>query len=114
MIALLPLILAAALPVPAAAIPRRAGQCSWVRGRFGVFNGSGINRLWVTGSSHMLALRDDDEDVPPAVKQLWSRDIPMDYELWGAFRVCAREPWIKGHMQHIRIMATRGTVLRHR
>ena len=107
----LPLLLSAASIPPIATIPKRAGQCSWVRGRLSIYNGSSLNRIWVVGTGHLLALRDGDEDVPPAVWRMWNKSNPFDYELWGDFRVCAREPWIKGHMQHIRIRATRGTVL---
>ena len=114
MIALLSLLLAATPMSPIATIPRRAGQCSWVHGRFSVYNGSSLNRLWVVGSGHLLALWDGDENVPLAIRQLWNRPNPFDYELWGEFRVCARERWIRGHMQHVRIMAARKTFLRLR
>jgi|GEM_PF-1585932 len=107
----LPLLLGAASVPPSTTIPRHAGQCSWVRGRLSIYNGSSLNRLWVVGTDHLLALRDDDQDVPPAVWRLWHKSNPFDYELWGDFRVCARERWIKGHMQHIRICAARRTVL---
>ena len=114
MIGLLPLLLVAAPTTSAATIPQRAGQCSWVRGRFSISNGSSLNRLWVVGSGHLLALRDGDDDVPPAIWRLWNQPNPFDYELWGEFRVCARERWIDGHMQHVRITATSKTVLRLR
>jgi len=114
MVVLLPLALAAASMGTRATIPKRVGQCSWVRGRFSISNGSSINRLWVVGSGHMLALRDDDRNVPPAITRLWNQRNPFDYDLWGEFRVCARERWIDGHMQHVRITATRRTVLRLR
>jgi hypothetical protein len=111
---LLPLLLATAPTGPSATIPRHVGQCSWVRGRFNVSNGSSLNRLWVVGSGHLLALRDDDQNVPSAIWRLWNQPNPFDYELWGEFRVCARERWISGHMQHVRITAARKTLLRHR
>ncbi|MBW8841852.1 MAG: hypothetical protein JF608_08595 [Sphingomonadales bacterium] len=114
MIVLLSLLIAAQPVGAAATIPRRAGDCSWVRGRLSIYNGSSLNRLWVVGSGHLLALRDGDENVPAAIRRLWKQRSPFDYELWGAFRVCARERWIKGHMQHVRITATRETVLRLR
>ena len=114
MVAFLPLLLAAGWVGPDATIPRRAGQCSWVRGRFSVANGSSINRLWVVGSRHVLALKDGDENVPPAIERMWNKPNPFDYELWGEFHVCARERWIKGHMQHVRIISARRTVLRLR
>ncbi len=107
----LPLLLAAASTGPVATIPRSAGQCSWVRGRLSIYNGSSLNRIWVVGTGHFLALRDGDTAVPPAVQRLWNTGNPFDYELWGDFRVCARERWIRGHMQHVRITATRRTML---
>ncbi|WP_157082384.1 hypothetical protein [Sphingomonas pruni] len=110
----LPIILAAAPMAPIATIPRRAGQCSWVRGRFTIANGSSLNRLWVIGTGHVLALRDDDQKAPPAVWRMWNKPNPFAYELWGEFHVCARERWISGHMQHVRINATRNTLLRRR
>ena len=106
---ILPLLLAGAVINPAATIPRRPGQCSWVHGHFHVTNGSSINRLGVVGTGHVLALKDFDENVPPAIRRFWSLDRPFDHELWGDFYVCARERWIKGHMQHVRIVKTRRT-----
>ena len=109
---ILALVFAATAVYPTATIPKRAGQCGWVRGRFAVYNGSGINRIWVVGSGHLLALYDNDQNVPRAIWRLWNSDKPFERELWGEFYVCARERWIKGHMQHVRIRATRRTLMR--
>lgn len=109
------MLLALALFAAAAApgqhlFPIRAGQCQWVHGAFYVANGSGINRLWVRGTSHVLNLRDGDEDVPPAILRFWDHQ-PFEHRLWGDFLVCARERYIVGHMQRIRILRTRRTVI---
>jgi hypothetical protein len=91
--------------------PVRAGQCQWVRGGFSVANGSSVNRLFVSGTHHLLALYDDDARVPPAIAAFWKQE-PMEHRLWGDFFVCARERYVAGHMQHVRIVRTRRTSVR--
>lgn len=93
--------------------PERAGQCQWVHGGFVVANGSSVSRLFVSHTRHVLALDDSDKDVPTAIASFWKHE-PMDHWLWGEFFVCARERYIPGHMQHIRIRRTRHTIVRPR
>lgn len=110
---LLALALAVASPAPTPKLfPTRVGQCQWVRGRFSVYNGSGINRLWVRGTNHLLNLHDNDSyaEVPPAIKQFW-KDRPFQRRLWGEFYVCAQAKYVPGHMQRVRILRTRRTVV---
>ncbi|MET0308698.1 MAG: hypothetical protein ABW023_08325 [Sphingomonas sp.] len=103
-------LFAAATTAGHSPFPIRAGQCQWAHGRFVVANGSSINRLFLSRTKHALALRDDDRKVPPAIWRYWN-DRPFEHSLWGDFYVCARERHIAGHMQHIRILRTRRTVI---
>lgn len=106
-------LLAAGLSSAAHPFPQRAGECGWVHGAFVVANGSSVNRLFVSGTRHVLALYDDDANVPPAVRDFWKYE-PFENRLWGDFQVCARERYVIGHMQHVRILRARHMVIRPR
>jgi len=85
--------------------PTRVGQCQWVHGQFAFWNGSGIRRIWVIRTKHLINLYDWDENVPDgrfSLKNAWPRE---DYV--GDFYVCAREKFIPGHMQHVRLVRVR-------
>lgn len=89
--------------------PRTKDQCGWVYGRYAVFNGSSLRRIGVTGTSRIIAMRDEDDSVPIAIRR-WEKAGPhVTYEdaLFGEFKVCAVERRIPGHVQHVRILATR-------
>jgi hypothetical protein len=110
---LLAAALAAAAPA-ASAPPARAGECRWVHGRFSVWNGSSIERIWVIGTRRMIALDDLDEKVPPEIRRYEAgttehRDREAD-GLYGGFYVCARERSRPGRMQHVRLVRTRNLV----
>ncbi|WP_152569423.1 MULTISPECIES: hypothetical protein [Sphingomonas] len=109
MIALAAIVLAA-MPAAPPRFPTRAGQCEWVRGRFAFWNGAGIRRITVSGTRHIINLRDDDEDVPDirfSMRNAWPKE---DY--WGDFFVCAREIYVAGHMQHVRLRRVRSVIAR--
>ncbi|MEA3034058.1 MAG: hypothetical protein QOH86_2074 [Sphingomonadales bacterium] len=104
----------AAVAPAASGPPARAGECKWVRGRFNVWNGSGIQRIWVIGTRRMIALYDFDQDVPPEIRRYEAgtteyRDREAD-GLYGDFFVCARERSRPGWMQHVRVVRTRRLV----
>jgi hypothetical protein len=111
--ALLPLLFAATFSPGNNAFPHSAGECRWVHGGLTVANGSGINRLFVSGTHHVLALRDDDTKVPSTIKRFWDQK-PWENWLWGDFYVCARERYIVDHMQHVRILKVRRWVITSR
>jgi hypothetical protein len=99
------------LAVPAAAqapgwFPRKAGECGWVHGRYAVYNGSGVRRIWVIGTSHLLSLRDDEEDVLPEL------NAGLDKWLYGDFFACAVERFRPGRMQHVKVRRVRNLVVR--
>ena len=112
------MILAAAAllvaPISAPAPPLAAGACKWVHGRFNVWNGSSLRRIWIIGTHRLIALRDDDDDVPQQVRDyLYAGPYPLKTDgLFGDFRVCALEPSRIGHMQHIRLTAVRRLTFR--
>ena len=93
-------LLAAALPAA------KPGQCGWVHGRFAIYNGSGVQRIWIIGTHRVVALFDDDKALPPAIER-YERSGPSQEALFGDFRICARETRRPGHMQHVRVTATR-------
>ncbi|MEA3048996.1 MAG: hypothetical protein QOG84_832 [Sphingomonadales bacterium] len=111
------LLLAAALAAATPATPRppaQAGECKWVHGRFNVWNGSSIRRIWVIGTRRMIALRDDDEPVPREVARYENDSLVYgdreQHGLYGNFFVCARERSRPGHLQHVRLLGTRNLV----
>ena len=109
------MILAAALAVALTAtpFPTRSGQCGWVHGRFRIANGSSVQRIWIVGTRHVVALYDTDQYYPPALRRLVDskKYRPLDTAISGQFLVCARERWISGHMQHVRLKAARALVM---
>ena len=111
MLAIVPAATASAASSP----PARTGQCVWVHGRFAVYNGSSIQRIWIIGTRRIIALSDYDKSVPPEIrayeriaseKQNWGQD------LYGDFHVCALEPSRPGRMQHVRMLRTRNLIFR--
>jgi len=100
------LLLTAAHRVPLIAFPKHEGQCGWVHGRFHISNGSSIRRIWVIGTTHEIALFDSDNILPKLISDRgWN-----DPDLFGDFKVCARESYIRGHMQHIRLVDVRDLI----
>ncbi|MBX9883156.1 MAG: hypothetical protein K2X73_14445 [Sphingomonas sp.] len=71
--------------------PRIAGDCKWVRGRFDVWNGSSVRRIWIIGTHRLIALRDEDGDVPKEIRDyVYSGPFLLKADgLFGYFRVCA-------------------------
>lgn len=116
----MPLLLAAALALaaaaPANAPPQREGQCRWVHGRYAVYNGSSIRRIWVIGTRRIIALYDDDENIPPEIDRYHQilRGLGLDEALFGDFYVCALEDSRPGWMQHVRLLRTRNLIWRGR
>ncbi len=111
--ALLALLL---LPVAAQAhnrgwFPRAVGECGWVYGRYAIYNGSGVRRIWVIGTTHMLNLRDSDDNVPQILEDRADRLIG-DQVAYGQFYACALERFRRGHMQQIRIQRVRNLIIR--
>ena len=89
----------------AAGFPSRAGQCEWVHGRFAVYQGSGVRRIRVIGTHHVLSLRDDDQRLPTDVARFVA--LNSDAALFGNFLVCARKPYVEGRMQQVELRAAR-------
>lgn len=98
----LAMMLAASGTQPVTGPPARAGQCSWVHGRYRVYNGSSIRRIWIIGTTRIVAMRDDDPHEPPMIRK---HGVPGN-SLYGQFLICARERSRPRHMQHVRIKAT--------
>jgi hypothetical protein len=90
--------------------PRGAGECGWVHGRYAIYNGSGISRIWVIGTNHMLNRRDDDEEEIPPELDFRQRDPTKD-AIYGDFFVCAIERHEPGEMQQVHIRRTRNLVV---
>jgi hypothetical protein len=116
MVLLLAALLATAAPGAVNPPPERAGQCRWVHGRYAVYNGSGVRRIWLIGTRRIIALHDDDEDVPPAIDRYTGEGDhgTPGAGLYGDFYVCAREQSRPGRMQHVRLRRTRNLIYRGR
>ena len=95
---------------PVALPPAKSGQCGWVHGRYAVYNGSSVRRIWVIGTRRIVALADDDQDVPAAIQQ-YQQD-PSGGALSGDFYICAREPSRPGRMQDVRLKRTKNLIFR--
>lgn len=109
----LTLATAGSLAVP----PQRAGECKWVHGRFLIYNGSGVRRIWLIGTRRIIALTDDDENIPPEISRYQSGHVDhlgRGDGLFGDFYVCARERSRPGWMQHVRLVRTRNLIFRGR
>lgn len=104
------------LPAQAGSPPRVTESCKWVRGRFNVWNGSGVRRIWVIGTHRLIALRDEDENAPKEIQDyVYSGPYRLKADgLFGEFHVCPVEPHRAGHMQHVRIIGTRRLTFRGR
>jgi hypothetical protein len=96
--------------------PTETGECRWVHGRFNLWNGSSVRRIWIIGTDRIVALRDEDTDVPAVIeKYLDARAyLKKSDGLFGDFEVCAVEPSWPGHMQHVRLRAAKDLVFRGR
>jgi hypothetical protein len=87
--------------------PRQAGACRWVHGRFAVYNGSGVQRIWIIGTRRIVAIPDDDPAPLPETLKAFEKVRTVDGELIADFHVCALEPRRPGHMQHVRVDGVR-------
>lgn len=114
MLALLAFVAATGLTSPAPALAV-TGQCKWVQGRFVIYNGSSLRRIWLVGSTRIVALRDDDDHVPPEIARYQRDATEHDGKkdgLFGSFYICAREKSRAGRMQHVRLLKTRHLICR--
>jgi hypothetical protein len=93
--------------------PAHVGECKWVHGRFAIYNGSGIRRIWLIGTHRIIHLWDWDNDIPPAIVR-YQQGFPgnQNHPLYGDFYVCAREPSVPDHMQHVRLVRTRNLIFK--
>jgi len=94
----------------AAAPPQLAGRCRWVRGRFAVYNGSGVQRIWIVGTKRIVAMRDDEPNVPRIISEFEKTDALNGKALFADFHVCALENSRPGRMQHVRVDAVKHAI----
>jgi hypothetical protein len=82
-----------------------AGQCFWVRGRLGTYNGNPTLRIWPTGTHRLLGVinprgNDEDPKLPDNLRRL---QPSFERDVRGRFYVC---PWTKdepGSMRFVRV-----------
>ena len=91
--------------------PARVGQCKWVHGRYGIYNGAGVRRIWAIGTHRIIDL-DDLDDVPPPIAKYEANSADQDDPLFGDFFVCAREPSRPGHMQLVHLFRAKNLIFR--
>jgi hypothetical protein len=104
------LLAAIAAQLPAA----KPGECGWVHGRFAVYNGSSVRRIWIIGTHRTVAMLDDDDAIPPEIGR-YERSGPyfgLEDSLVGDFRICARDTRRPGRMQHVYLRGTRNLTFR--
>jgi hypothetical protein len=89
----------------AATSPARPGACRWVHGRFAVYNGSSVQRIWIIGTRRIVAIPDVDPTPLPAT--LGAFEKLNGGELFGDFHICPLEASRPGHMQHVRVDGVR-------
>jgi hypothetical protein len=97
--------------------PARTGECKWIHGRYAIYNGSSLRRIWPIGTNRIIALDDEDQDIPPEMERYQAHNTEhygFADALFGDFYVCAREPSRPGHMQHVRLVRTRNLIFRGR
>jgi hypothetical protein len=105
----LAVMLTAAGPRTIQAPPLKTGDCHWVHGRFTVYNGASVQRIWIAGTKRIVALPDD-ADVPATLKTYEAAGAPDP--LYADFRICALEDNRPGRMQHVHVADVRNPVLR--
>lgn len=82
------------------------GQCFWVRGRLGTYNGNPTFRIWPVGTHRLLGVinplgNDEDPVLPSSLRRL---KPSFEHDIWGRFYVC---PWTKdepGSMRFVRVV----------
>lgn len=101
------------------AFPHSVGECSWIHGYYVIANGSGVRRIVIRGTSHIVNLADSDREIPETLKSYENHSSDLfarsgkqfDPALYGDFKVCASKRYIRGHMQLVRIKQTRRLIL---
>lgn len=96
--------------------PKLKGECHWVHGRFAVYNGASVQRIWIIGTKRLVAIPDDDPAIPEVIRS-YENLGPFDrFEdaLFADFRICALEDNKPGHMQLVRVTDVRNPIFRGR
>jgi hypothetical protein len=103
------MILLAALLASGQPALAEAGDCGWVHGRYAVYNGSAVHRIWIIGTNRMLSLDMDQEDIPAQFLPLFkSRSFePVGSAIIGDFYVCASKRRVAGRMQGVKLKRAR-------
>jgi hypothetical protein len=95
-----------------------SAPCRTVHGQMQLWNGSPTVRISVIGAHRILGVVQPNQsfdDLPPAVRRIWDgKDVQADWgtAIVGDFTVCAVRPERPGHMQMVRLTATRHLVAR--
>lgn len=112
---LMAFLLLAGAPV-AGGPPSETGACRWVHGRFNLWNGSSVRRIWIIGTHRIVALRDEDSNIPQVIERYLAEPDEREKAdgLFGDFEICALERSVPRHMQHVRLKAARNLRFRGR
>ena len=94
--------------------PPDRGDCRWVHGRFAVYNGSGVQRIWIIGTKRIVAIPDDFPEIPKVIRDYEARGpfLSLNDALFADFELCALEDSKPGHMQHVKVKAVRNAIFR--
>lgn len=127
MIALAAMLLTTLLPPNTAgtALPQRKGDCRWVHGRMGVYNGGTPYRIWVIGTNRMVAVQEAlyspsfalPANLERAIERFrtsgdWRKNgKPIEFTAHADYRVCALIRDRPGHMLMARLTHARNILV---
>lgn len=81
--------------------------CQWVHGRYGLYLGSGVRRIWIIGTRRIVHMWDEDETPLPSALLRFRDEREPGAFLYGDCKICPLEPDQAGVSRHIRIRDAR-------
>jgi hypothetical protein len=76
------------------------GPCVKRHGRLSSQNGIAL-KIWLIGTTRMVALDNDFDDLPPAVRKYLEMTSPDHSYIFGDFEICPLEPDEPGHIRRV-------------
>ena len=89
-------------------------SCFWMRGRYAVYNGSCVRRIWPVGTKRMICVPDKYESHEELFDELWDQVYKICGEytdvgwyIFADFLVCPLQKDIPGHMRAVCIKSAK-------
>lgn len=79
---------------------RATEACFTHHGRLSSQNGIAL-KVWLIGTTRMVGLETDLEDLPPLVRKYLDMTSPDHSYIYGDFRICPLEPDVPGHLRRV-------------